>query len=118
MSPLSSFLLILPPLHSAPFFVTFWQLTLYDILYPKDRYDAEIARLKLIQREATLSQVLKPDERDRFIKQIVALASGLMTEATQHMAARSIVSRRLNREKAQWFAGSSPLSFPLFFSRD
>jgi hypothetical protein len=33
--------------------LAFWQLTLYDIMYPKERYDAEINRLKLLQREAS-----------------------------------------------------------------
>ncbi|GAA5854301.1 hypothetical protein JCM8547_001771 [Rhodosporidiobolus lusitaniae] len=91
----------------APFFVTFWQLTLYDILFPKERYEAETARLKLMQREvASAAAPVKPDERDRFIKQIVALATTLMDEATKHMAARNVVTRRLMREKAAWFTGT------------
>ncbi|GAA5828714.1 hypothetical protein JCM11251_005848 [Rhodosporidiobolus azoricus] len=89
----------------APFFVTFWQLTLYDIVYPKERYDAEIARLKAMQREAATNNAIKPEERDRFIKSIIGLATTLMDEASKHMNARNTVSRRLNREKGQWFAG-------------
>lgn len=90
---------------SAGFFVTFWQLTLYDIMYPKDRYDAEINRLKLLQREASSAPVAKADDRRFFIDSVMSIASGLVEEASKHLNARSTVNRRLNREKAHWFAG-------------
>ncbi|GEM11852.1 tho2 protein [Rhodotorula toruloides] len=91
----------------APFFTTFWQLALYDILYPKERYDAEIGRLKLLQREASASTALKPDDRRFFIDGVMTIANGLVEEAAKHMNARSTVNRRLTREKAQWFSDVS-----------
>ncbi|GAA6028291.1 hypothetical protein JCM8097_006959 [Rhodosporidiobolus ruineniae] len=87
----------------APFFVTFWQLTLYDLLYPKKRYDTEIERLKHLQREAATLGNVKPDERDKFISKVVQLAVGLQEEAAKHLAARNVVARRLTRESKHWF---------------
>lgn len=91
----------------AGFFVTFWQLTLYDIMYPKERYDAEINRLKLLQREASAVPVAKADDRRVFVDSVMAIASGLVEEAAKHLTARSTINRRLNREKAHWFSGTS-----------
>lgn len=90
----------------AGFFVTFWQLTLYDIMYPKERYDAEINRLKLLQREASAVPVAKADDRRVFVDSVMAIASGLVEEAAKHLTARSTINRRLNREKAHWFSGT------------
>lgn len=90
--------------HSSPYFTTFWQLTLYDIVYPKERYDAELNRLRAMQREASLSTTLKPDEKDKFIKGVVELANRLTDEAVKHAGARGLTNRRLNRESKQWFA--------------
>ncbi|GAA5887200.1 hypothetical protein JCM5296_004560 [Sporobolomyces johnsonii] len=89
----------------APFFVTFWQLTLYDLIYPKERYDAELNRLQNMQREARASTGLRDDDRDRFSKTVVDLANKLMDEAGKHMNARGATNRRLNREKTHWFSG-------------
>ncbi|GAA5863246.1 hypothetical protein JCM3774_000827 [Rhodotorula dairenensis] len=89
----------------AGFFVTFWQLTLYDIVYPKERYDAEINRLKLLQREASAAPAAKADDRRVFVDSVMAIANGLVEEAAKHLTARSTVNRRLNREKAHWFTG-------------
>lgn len=88
-----------------PFFVTFWQLTLYDIVYPKERYDAEFVRLTALQREASASSTLKPDDKDRFTKNVIDLAKRLAEEASHHALSRNATSRRLLREAKHWFAG-------------
>ncbi|GJN90767.1 hypothetical protein Rhopal_003781-T1 [Rhodotorula paludigena] len=87
----------------APFFVTFWQLTLHDILYPKERYDAEITRLKMVQRDVATLTGIKPEDKAVFVESVIATATGLTHEAGQHLAARQTVTRRLTREKANWF---------------
>lgn len=75
-------------------------------MYPKERYDAEINRLKLLQREASAVPVAKADDRRVFVDSVMAIASGLVEEAAKHLTARSTINRRLNREKAHWFSGT------------
>lgn len=94
----------LAPLPSTPFFVTFWQLTLHDIFYPKERYDSELSRCGIMQREATASTTLSPEERDRFIKTAIELANKLMKEAVKHQTAIKGVARRLTKESKAWFS--------------
>ncbi|KDE09261.1 hypothetical protein MVLG_00581 [Microbotryum lychnidis-dioicae p1A1 Lamole] len=92
----------------APFYVTFWQLTLYDIMYPKERYDAELDRLNKMQRDISgseIAQTLTKDATSRFVQNIVSLANKLLKEAEEHRSARAVVSRRLTREAKSWFTG-------------
>jgi THO complex subunit 2 len=88
-----------------PFFVTFWQLTLYDIVYPKERYDAELGRLTALQREVNTSATMKADDKERFAKHVLDLAKRLAEEASHHSLARNATSRRLLREARHWFTG-------------
>ncbi|KAI5476268.1 Tho2 protein [Pseudohyphozyma bogoriensis] len=91
----------------APFFVTFWQLTLYDLYFPKERYDAETTRLQTIQREVNTNinktVTATASEKERFGKQLIGLATSLGEEAITHMTAQKVVSRRLQKEKNSWF---------------
>ncbi|KAK4046542.1 THO2 plays a role in transcriptional elongation [Microbotryomycetes sp. JL201] len=87
----------------APFFTTFWQLTLFDIVYPKERYEAELTRLRTMQREASASTAIKTEDKDKFIKHVVELANRLTDEAVKHASARGLTNRRLNREAKHWF---------------
>ena len=49
------------------FYVTFWQLSLYDIFVPTARYKAEISRLKaIVEKMANERDIKKKRERDRF----------------------------------------------------
>lgn len=91
---------------SAPFFVTFWQLNLYDVHIPKDRYDAEAARLVALQRETATSSTIDSHDKDKFITSVVDLAGKLIQEFSKHSAARSAVWRRLGREKTGWFTSA------------
>ncbi|SCV72147.1 BQ2448_4841 [Microbotryum intermedium] len=90
----------------APFYVTFWQLTLYDIMYPKERYDAELDRLNKMQRDISgseIAQTLTKEATSRFVQNIVSLANKMLKEAEEHRSARAVVSRRLTREAKSWF---------------
>jgi THO complex subunit 2 len=101
---------------SSPFFVTFWQMTLYDLLYPKERYDAEVSRLKGLQREAATNTSLQAADRDSFIAKIIDLATKLMAEMGRHFSASRGATRRLEKEKDHWFEG--PYSPELLFLFD
>lgn len=94
----------------SPFFVTFWQLTLYDIVYPKERYDSELVRCSAMSREANSSLTLKTDDKRKFSDGVSELARKLTNEFGEHATARGVTQRRLTREKGQWFAASAWLS--------
>lgn len=97
---------------SSPFFVTFWQLTLYDIVYPKERYDSELVRCSAMSREANSSLTLKADDKKKFSDEVGVLAKKLTDEFGEHGVARTVTQRRLTREKGQWFAASASFSSP------
>lgn len=90
---------------SSAFFVTFWQLNLYDVHIPKDRYEAEIARLITLQRETSASSAIDSNEKDKFITNLIDLAGKLTEEFRVHSSARASIWRRLGREKSSWFPG-------------
>lgn len=96
----------------APFFVTFWQLTLHDILYPKERYDAEITRLRSLQRDVATLAGVKAEDKSHFVESVIATATGLSSEAAMHLSAKNRVTRRLGREKAHWFSSAFRLPPP------
>jgi THO complex subunit 2 len=95
---------------SSAFFVTFWQMTLYDLHYPKERYDAEVSRLKGLQREAATTVGLQTTDRDSFIAKIIDLATKLMAEMGRHFSASRGATRRLEKEKDHWFESEFSLS--------
>lgn len=105
------------PYMSPGFFVTFWQLSLYDILVPMERYQNEVDRLKGIVRE--LDAVIRaavpsfPGQlvdkaaeaeakraQDRCMQTIQALNSELKLHTVAYEATR----KRLLAEKNQWFS--------------
>lgn len=100
------------------FFVTFWQMTLYDLIYPKERYDAEVSRLKGLQREAATTTSLQAADRDTFIGKIIDLATKLMAEMGRHFSASRGATRRLEKEKDHWFSSAYFASATGFFSLD
>jgi THO complex subunit 2 len=102
--------------YSAGFFVTFWQLSLYDVLVPMARYQTEVERLNSIIREIDMAlkstipsypgQLVdktlegeKKRARERLLVQIQALNSDLKA----HTEAYETTRKRLNVEKAHWF---------------
>jgi THO complex subunit 2 len=53
------------------FYVTFWQLSQYDIFVPRERYKAEIAKQKAIAEQLSSERdPKKKKERDRIILMI------------------------------------------------
>ncbi|KAF9978216.1 THO complex subunit 2, partial [Mortierella antarctica] len=89
------------------FFVTFWQLTLYDIFVPVDQYKAEIAKLKHTahvmdsDRTAYSSSVQAKRGRDR--DRLLHAATRLDKEMENQLANHKRVMERLHRESQHWF---------------
>lgn len=114
------------PYMSPGLFVTFWQLSLYDILVPMERYQNEVDRLKGIVRELDASiraavptfpgqLVDKAAEaeakraQDRCMQTIQALNAELKVHTVAYEATR----KRLLLEKNHWFSESSCEISPL-----
>ncbi|WFD41584.1 THO2 plays a role in transcriptional elongation [Malassezia psittaci] len=88
----------------APFYVTFWQLSLCDIVVPMDRYQQEISRLRQwlrdVEQATDLGESLKVSARVRLQDTIAQLTQELKEQTLAHQATR----RRLQLEKQHYFA--------------
>lgn len=103
------------------FFVTFWQLSLYDIFVPSKRYLAEADRLNAIVRE--LDQALRVPSLPAYPGQVVdraaeaekkkakerclAVADALLADMKAHAEAFEATKKRLQLEKMHWFSEST-----------
>ncbi|KAF7331994.1 hypothetical protein MKEN_00079700 [Mycena kentingensis (nom. inval.)] len=99
------------------FYVTFWQLSTYDIAPPMAKYEEQTKALRdLSNREDTKynqadrsadrsirstaqAHRLRRDRHNQFL-------SSLSQEAKQQMTLRAFTIKRLNREKQHWFTHS------------
>ena len=105
------------PYLSPGFFVTFWQLSLYDVLVPMDRYQAEVDRLQAIVRE--IDQALKATiptypgqvidksgeaEKKKARERCMVTAQALHTDLKAHTEAYEGTRKRLQNEKLHWFS--------------
>jgi THO complex subunit 2 len=91
------------------FYVTFWQLALYDVTIPGKSYEDELSRQH--KRIATISSnradvtATGARKREAEKKQISNLIDRLLTENKEHLKAFAESKARLSREKGNWFAG-------------
>jgi THO complex subunit 2 len=91
------------------FYVTFWQLALYDVTIPGKSYEDELSRQH--KRIATISSnradvtAAGARKREAEKKQISNLIDRLLTENKEHLKAFSESKARLTKEKANWFVG-------------
>lgn len=92
--------------HPRPtFYVTFWQMSLYDINPPFSRYDQENTRLRTLSKEANDNILALKDvsankaRRERLNSTIDSLSR----EMRDHIIAREFTIKRLQREKSHWF---------------
>lgn len=87
------------------FYVTFWQMSLYDISPPFSRYDQENTRLRTLSKEANDNILALKDvsankaRRERLNSTIDSLSK----EMRDHIVAREFTIKRLQREKSHWF---------------
>ncbi|ELU41830.1 tho2 protein [Rhizoctonia solani AG-1 IA] len=87
----------------APFFVTFWQLSMYELAVPDASYTSVVTRLSNKIREP-----IPPQSRDaRFLeerrKRMQQQVELLPQEMKRQMTAKSLTATRLRREKNFWF---------------
>ncbi|KAL5032135.1 hypothetical protein BDV3_000726 [Batrachochytrium dendrobatidis] len=93
---------------SPSFYVTFWQLSLYDIFVPIQRYQAEIARqqqqIALLEADrsdmSSAAVTKRKQEKERKLLLQQKLTKELKTQQDNYDQTRS----RLNMEKMEWFA--------------
>ena len=93
---------------SAPFYVTFWQLSLRDMLVPTQSYDDEINRQKkkilAINSDRSDISVAGTQKKDREKKILTDLQDRLRTELKDQVQSYSATRSRLQKEKEHWFA--------------
>lgn len=92
---------------SCHFYVTFWQLSLYDIDVPAARYETEIKRLQLrlsagIDKDNTVSVEKKASEKERVQLLILQFEAELKAQDLWNTK----VMNRLMLEKDNWFTNS------------
>ncbi|KAJ3922736.1 transcription factor/nuclear export subunit protein 2-domain-containing protein [Lentinula edodes] len=96
------------------FYVTFWQLSTYDLSPPGARYDEEISALRSLSRQEDSKYIAYDKSSDRS-KRILAsshrikrerfnsFASTLLQEFKEQTTSRAFTVKRLAREKTHWF---------------
>lgn len=93
---------------SRPFFVTFWSLSLGDLLVPMNSYDEESQRAKkkvtAINNDRSDLSIAGTQRKDREKKALLDLHDRLQIEFKTHMATFLQTRKRLNSEKDLWFA--------------
>lgn len=91
------------------FYITFWQLSLYDIFVPEDQYRAEINKQKAgamaldndRNNYSPREQAKRLKERERYFQ----AATRLEFEMENQLQNKKKIMVRLNREKGHWFQG-------------
>jgi len=93
-------------LHRSGFFVTFWQMSLYDINPPMLRYEQENSRLRLLSKQANDNIVAGRDVTINKARRekINSTLDALSKEMREHIITREFTIKRLQREKSHWFA--------------
>lgn len=93
---------------SLPFYATFWQLSLHDMLVPTNNYEDEINRLKkktlAINSDRTDISIVGTLKKDKEKKAIGDLQTRLRSELRDHVAAYGQTRIRLQKEKQKWFS--------------
>jgi THO complex subunit 2 len=104
--------------HCSPaFYITFWQLSIYDLAPPIGRYQEEVLALAALSsqedKEANMAErsadrskrntaTVHRARRDRYN----ATVKDLHKELREQTIARESTKKRLNREKMYWFKDS------------
>ncbi|EGD92493.1 THO complex component Rlr1 [Trichophyton tonsurans CBS 112818] len=92
-----------------PFYITFWQLSLYDIYVPQKSYEDETERLKkrviAISHDRSDMSSAGVQRKEREKRQINELHDQILDENKRHIRAYGQTRARLQKEKGQWFVG-------------
>lgn len=89
---------------SLPFYVTFWQLSIYDVFVPMASYENEISGVRdqilALDKDRTNSgQRTKREERER----LMSLNEKLQSELKAHIKSHRMTRKRLSLERDHWF---------------
>lgn len=99
------------------FYLTFWQMSTFDLSPPSTKYDEESATLRTLSEQEDAKFRAADRSTDR-VKRLTASSHRtkrdryrmyidlLNKEAKDHLAARQYTLKRLAREKSHWFAHS------------
>jgi THO complex subunit 2 len=110
-----------PSLVSPGFYVTFWQLSTYDLSPPAAKYDEESAALLALSRQEDVKLLAAERSSDR-AKRLTApshrsrreryynTAVALTQEFKDQTASRAFTMKRLAREKLHWFSHGTSYS--------
>ncbi|KAI9873157.1 MAG: THO complex subunit 2, partial [Pleopsidium flavum] len=94
---------------SVPFYVTFWQLSLHDMLVPTQSYDDEINRQKkkilAVNSDRTDISLAGTQKKEREKQALNDLQDRLRSELKGQVQSFSQTRARLQKEKDRWFAG-------------
>ena len=93
---------------STPFYVTFWQLSLADLLVPTQSYEDELNRQKkrvtIINSDRSDLSIFGAQKKDREKKQITEVQDQLRIEWKEQISSYQQTRSRLQKEKEFWFA--------------
>lgn len=93
------------------FYVTFWQLSLYDINVPSPSYNEEMSRQKKKINEVVADRssvsAASSKHRDAKVKPLQQLIEDLMAENKHHIKHVAQSRARLQQERDYWFAGKA-----------
>ncbi|KAI9842325.1 MAG: THO complex subunit 2 [Sclerophora amabilis] len=94
---------------SVSFYVTFWQLSLYDIQVPTKSYEEELVRLKTkwmqVKDDRSDLSIAGGVKKEKEKKQLTDMQDRLRDELKGHIQAFSQTKARLLQEKNHWFEG-------------
>ncbi|KAL4925390.1 putative THO complex component (Rlr1) [Aspergillus undulatus] len=92
-----------------PFYVTFWQLSVYDLHIPQKSYEEEIERLKkrvvAIGNDRSDISLAGTQRKEREKKQLTQLQDRILEENKSHLVAYGQTRSKLQKEKENWFVG-------------
>jgi THO complex subunit 2 len=97
------------------FYLTFWQLSTYDLTPPSSKYDEEGAALRALSRQEDSKYNAADRSADRAKRSTAGLhrsrrdrynlfINTLAQEFKEQTVSRAFTMRRLAREKMHWFA--------------
>jgi THO complex subunit 2 len=110
--------------YSPGFYVTFWQLSTYDLIPPGAKYDEEGSTLRALSRQEDAKYIAADRSADR-AKRLTAsshrvrraryndFVNLLAQEYKEQAASRAFTIKRLAREKQHWFAGGVCVAYSL-----
>ncbi|KAL4957506.1 transcription factor/nuclear export subunit protein 2-domain-containing protein [Aspergillus filifer] len=92
-----------------PFYVTFWQLSVYDLHIPQKSYEEEIERLKkrviAIGNDRSDISLAGTQRKEREKKAITQLQDRILEENKSHLVSYGQTRSKLQKEKENWFVG-------------